>query len=166
MQAIEAARWAVAGALTLVLALAAASDIIKRKIPNWTVLAVIGLFAVWAVVQGGAGLLSAAEAAGVAIVVSVALYAFGIVGAGDSKLFAATALFAGMSHLGHLALLTVLSGGVIALGMFAARPIRGLTMLQMKGKGDWGRGVPYGVAIALGCVVVVWGGLFNVLPQL
>jgi hypothetical protein len=29
-------------------------------------------------------------------------------------------------------------------------------MLRLKGKGDFGRGVPYGVAIAAGAILVVW----------
>ena len=32
-------------------------------------------------------------------------------------------------------------------------------MLAMGGKGDWGRGVPYGVAIAIGAAVVMWGSI-------
>jgi hypothetical protein len=32
-------------------------------------------------------------------------------------------------------------------------------MLSMGGKGDWGRGVPYGVAIAIGALVVMWGSI-------
>jgi hypothetical protein len=36
-------------------------------------------------------------------------------------------------------------------------------MFTMRGKGDWGRGVPYGVAIAAGAVMVTWAGLMGVL---
>jgi hypothetical protein len=32
-------------------------------------------------------------------------------------------------------------------------------MLAMGGKGDWGRGVPYGVAIAAGAAIVLWGAI-------
>jgi prepilin peptidase CpaA len=153
----EIGRLAVAVAYTVVLAVAAVSDVRERKIPNWTVLAVIGLFAVWAFLRGGQGAVSAIEAAGIAFVVSVGLYVFKIMGAGDSKLFTAVALFAGMGYLPLLIVATTLTGGVIAGVSLASRPRRAMVMLQMGGKGDWGRGVPYGVAIALGGAVIVWG---------
>jgi hypothetical protein len=34
-----------------------------------------------------------------------------------------------------------------------------MVMLTMGGKGDWGRGIPYGVAIAIGAAVVMWGSI-------
>jgi prepilin peptidase CpaA len=120
------------------------------------VLALIGLFAVWAVARGGAGLGSALEAAGIALAASVAFYALNIMGAGDSKLFTAVALFAGMGYLLLLAVATALAGGVIALISLASRPQRALVIFSLRGKGDWGRGVPYGVAIAVGGAVVMW----------
>jgi hypothetical protein len=32
-----------------------------------------------------------------------------------------------------------------------------MVMFSMRGKGDWGRGIPYGVAIAAGGAVILWG---------
>jgi prepilin peptidase CpaA len=155
---------AAAGLVSLVLVVAAVSDIRYRRIPNWTVLAVIGLFAAWAVATGGVGVLSALEAAGLALVVSIVLYTLKIMGAGDSKLFTAVALFAGMGYLPLLVVATTLAGGAVALVSLASRPRRAMAMFTLRGKGDWGRGVPYGVAIAVGGAVIMWGPIAGVAP--
>jgi prepilin peptidase CpaA len=160
MALTELARWAVALALTAVLAWAAVSDIRDRKIPNWTVLATLGLFVPWAFVSRDPWLLALA-AAFIALAVSFALYAFGAVGAGDSKLFAAVALYAGLGHLAQLTFITVFAGGAIAAVSLASRPRRAMVMLAMRGKGDFGRGVPYGVAIAIGAAWVVWSAVLG-----
>lgn len=156
MSFAQAAHYVIAGLLTLVLGWAAATDIKSRRISNWSVICVIALFAAWVAVDGGRGLLSGLEACGVALVVSAALYAFGVVGAGDSKLFAATALFAGLGFLPLMTVVCTLTGGAIAAVSLVTRPRRALAMFVLRGRGDWGRGVPYGVAIAAGALFVVW----------
>ncbi|HEY7901183.1 MAG TPA: prepilin peptidase [Caulobacteraceae bacterium] len=156
MTTTEIVRWAVAGLLTAVLIWAAATDVRVRKIPNWTVLAVLGLFVVWALVHPLNWDLWALAAGVIGFAVTFGLYSAGLLGAGDSKMFAAVALFAGLGHLALLALATALVGGVIAAVSLVARPTRALVMLRLKGKGDFGRGVPYGVAIAAGAILVVW----------
>ena len=150
-----------AAAASVILAWAAVSDVRKRIIPNVSVLALLGVFLAWAVLVLGFGqpLLSALLAAVVAFGVTFALYAFKVIGAGDSKLFAAAALFCGLGYLPLFALATVLAGGVIAVVSLVARPNRTMAMLAMGGKGDWGRGIPYGVAIAIGAAVVMWGSI-------
>src|SRR5579864_385126 len=159
-------RLAVASACSVVLVIAAVSDIRRRRIPNWTVLAVIGLFVVLAVAQQGQGVISALEAAAVAFAITVALYAFRIIGAGDSKLFTAVAFFAGLGYLPHLVVATTLAGGVVALVSLAARPQRALAMFTMRGKGDWGPGIPYGVAIAIGGAVIMWAPIMGLVQPL
>jgi len=146
-------------AITLTLVWAAFSDIKARIIPNRAVLALLVLFVAWTGVSLGQSLFSALAAAGIAFAVTVALYLFKIVGAGDSKLFTAVALFVGLGYLPFFALATVLAGGVIALISLVCRPQRAAVMLTLGGKGDWGRGVPYGVAIAVGGFVVIWAAL-------
>jgi hypothetical protein len=48
------------------------------------------------------------------------------------------------------------------------RPTRALTLINMKGKGDFGPGIPYGVAIAAAAAGLVWAGLLHlaILPTL
>jgi prepilin peptidase CpaA len=157
MPTAEIGRLVVAVALSGVLIWASVSDVRDRKIPNASVAAVLALFAVSAVLSGGAGLTSALGAGAIAFAVGFGLFWFDIVGAGDAKLFAAAALFAGLGNLMIFALATALAGGLIAVGSVLTRPRRALVMLQLRGKGDFGRGIPYGVAIAIGAAVVVWG---------
>jgi prepilin peptidase CpaA len=161
--ASEIVRFAVAAVASGVLAWAGLSDVRVRRIPNPAVLALIVLFIPWSFADGGATLISCFEAAGIALVASIVLYALKVVGAGDSKLFTVCALFAGMGYLPYLALATSLVGGAVALVSFGLRPQRALVMFTMRGKGDWGRGVPYGVAIAAGAVMVTWAGLTGLL---
>jgi prepilin peptidase CpaA len=161
----DAAHLAVAAALTALLLWAAASDVSARRIPNASVLAVLALYPVWAVLGPGAEVISALEAAAIGFAVGFGLYYFNVMGAGDVKLFAAAALFIGLGHLAVYALATVLSGGAIALASLAARPRRAAVMFALRGKGDFGRGIPYGVAIAFGAALVVWGALFDTLPS-
>lgn len=157
----EILQYAAAVALTGVLVWAAVSDAIWRRIPNSCVLTVVGLYVVWAALAGGAGVVAALLVAALVFAMGFALFAFNIWGGGDAKLLAAVALFAGLAHVGTLILVTVLAGGVMAVVSLASRPRRALAIWSLRGQGDWGRGIPYGIAIALGAAVVVWGQLFG-----
>jgi prepilin peptidase CpaA len=157
-------RYLIAALLSGVLVWAAVSDVRDRRIPNKAVLGVLGLFVLWAAANGGVGLASAVVAGAIAFAVGYGLYVFKVVGAGDAKLFAALALFAGLSHLPLFALATVWTGGLMAIVSLAASPRRALTIFVMRGQGDHGRGIPYGVAIGVGAGVVLWGYLCGVLP--
>ena len=161
MPLIDLGRWLVAAALTALLIWAAVSDIQVRKIPNRIVLAILALAVPWMAMSSPAWVLWALVAAVIALVASFILYSLGMVGAGDSKLFAAVALFVGLQNLWLLAVGTALVGGLIAAVSLASRPRRALVMFTMKGKGDFGRGIPYGVAIAIGAGAVVWGVLLK-----
>jgi len=156
-------RFAIGAIATVLLTWAAISDVRARRIPNLCVLALIVLFVPWALLGDLSDALSAAEAAGIVLVVTVILYMLKILGAGDSKLLTACALYAGMGYLPFLALATVLAGGVIALVSLATRPQRALAMFTLRGKGDYGRGVPYGVAVAVGATLAIWGSLTGML---
>jgi Flp pilus assembly protein protease CpaA len=69
-----------------------------------------------------------------------------------------------LEHLSAFALATVLTGGAMAVVSLASRPTRALVMFNLRGKGDFGRGIPYGVAIGVGGIVVLWGYLVGLLP--
>jgi prepilin peptidase CpaA len=152
----------IAAAVTVVLAWAAVSDVRDRRIPNRAVLIILALFLPWAVVHPLSSDLWALAAGAIGLAVTYGLYAAGVLGAGDSKLFAAAALFAGMSGLLLLALATALAGGLVAATSLVLRPRRALAMFSLRGKGDFGRGVPYGVAIAAAAVGVVWSVLLHI----
>jgi prepilin peptidase CpaA len=160
----EVWRYGVFLILTALLTWAAVSDAMARRIPNASVVAILALFVLWVGLERGQGLGSQLAAAAIAFVVGYGLYAFKIVGAGDAKLFASTALFVGLDHLAAFALATAWTGGLMAVASFASRPRRALVMLNLRGKGDFGRGIPYGVAIGVGAIIVIWGYLVGWLP--
>ena len=163
MSLIEIVRPGVAAVATVILAWAAISDVRSRRIPNWCVAALLGLSVPWALTGDWPSVLSGLEAAAIGLAVTFALYAFRILGAGDSKLFAACALFAGMGFLPHLVVATSLVGGLVALVSIVGRPYRAMTIVTMRGKGDFGRGIPYGVAVAAAAAIVIWAPLVGVL---
>jgi prepilin peptidase CpaA len=153
--AAEMLRWLVLFLLSILLVIVSISDIRNRRIPNWTVLAIGALFLPWIFLGPHISILSSLEAAGIVLVSSIGLYAFRIIGAGDSKLLTATALFVGLSQLPQFLVLVALAGGVIAAISLVARPTRAMVMLHMRGKGDFGRGIPYGVAIAIATLCIM-----------
>jgi prepilin peptidase CpaA len=152
-------------AFVVLLGAAALSDLFRRKIPNWAVLALVGLYVVAAftgVAPTGPWL--ALGAAVIAFPITYGLYHFGIKGAGDAKLFTAAALFAGLTWLLQFALITALLGGVLAIGYLALRPRRAMRGLTTAGRAEGaGLGVPYGVPIAFAAVAVAMlSGFLNV----
>jgi len=162
MTIVEIGRLMVAAMLTGVLAWASLTDIKERKIRNSAVLAVLALFIPWAFLIGsGHEVLLAVGAGLLALVLGFAIFSAGWMGAGDAKLFAATALFAGWRHFFDLTILITIAGGLIALFSLISRPKQALAMVANGGKGDAGRGIPYGVAIAVGSAILMWSALLH-----
>ncbi|WP_374575604.1 prepilin peptidase [Phenylobacterium sp.] len=160
----EAAQVVTAALLTGVLGWAALSDVRTRRIPNLAVILVLALFPLWAIAGGAVSLPGALGAGALAFAVGFGLYAFGVVGAGDAKLFAAVALFAGITHLGAFALATVLVGGVMAVVSLIMRPRWTLMALLSGARLSSEQGIPYGVAISLGGAGAVWALSLNLPP--
>ncbi len=165
MWSADSAHMVLAALLSGVLICVAVSDIVARRIPNAAVAVVVALFALWALADRGASLGSGLAAAGIGFAVGFLLYLLGVMGAGDVKLFAAVALFTGLGYLHLFALATVLAGGAMAVVTLAASPRRALVMFTLKGRGDYGRGIPDGVAIAVGGLIAIWGALTGALPM-
>jgi prepilin peptidase CpaA len=137
------------------LVIAAGYDFLRRRIPNWTVLGLLLVFALAAVMGLTPTLWTSSLAAfALALVGSSALYLLGWIGAGDSKLFAAVALFAGLSNLLLLFIGTAIAGGVYALAVLFIRPKEVMRGMTAGGRTDGKlRGIPYGVAIAAGALL-------------
>jgi len=144
--------WGAAGIYCALLLTAALTDIIWRRIPNWIVIALLGLyFLTLALGVAPSTWSSALGAAAIVLVATYILFHLGVFGAGDAKLFSAVALFTGLGNLAEFALMTVLIGGLMALGVLVLYPKRVMRGLTAAGRAkNTGRGVPYGVAIALG----------------
>jgi prepilin peptidase CpaA len=92
-----------------------------------------------------------------ALLVGIGMFAAGWIGGGDAKLFAAAALWLGWPAVGPLLVWTGIAGGVLAVGLLAARKAP-VPVLVMRGPAWLGRllepkgDVPYGVAIAFGAL--------------
>ncbi len=99
---------------------AAVHDFLFYRIPNWVVLFIIVAFFIktLAMIFMGAPLQILVEPSitfAIALIVGFALYAFGVLGAGDAKLLAACSLWmAEINSLQFIALVS-LSGGLLAL---------------------------------------------------
>ena len=152
----------VAALLTLVAATAiagAAYDLTTFIIPNWISLGLLALFPVLAFAVGlslsDAGIHFAIGA--VALALGIVLFAFGIIGGGDAKLFAALALYMGVQSIGPYVFAVALAGGVLATVLVL---LRWLPVSVLLSRLPWmhklstpGVGVPYGVAIAAGALI-------------
>jgi prepilin peptidase CpaA len=143
------------------LALAAGWDLTSFTIPNFISLALIAAFALFAALvhmtPGAIGMHAAAG--GVGLVAGFALFAFGVIGGGDAKLFAATALWFGFAHMLDFLLAASLFGGGLALAILSLRSLPLPAMLSGQGwlvrLHDAKSGIPYGVALAAGALVVL-----------
>lgn len=144
----------------LLMAFAAASDLITMTIPNRVSLALIAIFFVVAFAAG----LSPAEigwhclSGAMVLVVTFGLFALGVIGGGDAKLAASTALWMGFSHLLDYVLISALLGGGLTLLMLTLRnyPWPGLVA-----RFPWiarlyrlDKGVPYGIALGFAGLAV------------
>jgi prepilin peptidase CpaA len=142
------------------MAFAASSDLLTMTIANRVSLALIGGFALLAVLSGlsGADVLSHIGAAAAVLAVAFTCFACGWIGGGDAKLAAATALWLGFSHLFDYLVYASLLGGALTLLIVQ---FRNLPMPRLLIGREWaerlhrqGGGVPYGIALAAAALVV------------
>lgn len=146
-------------AFPFLMAYAAMSDLLTMTIPNRVSAALVGAFAVLAV-TGGLGWAEIAEHAVVFLLVlaiGFALFSAGVIGGGDAKLAAATALWLGYGPLLEYVFNAAMFGGALALGILAMRrhPLPGFAAawpfaLHLH---DRSVGMPYGVALAASALV-------------
>lgn len=160
--------------LTLIIGvLAGLSDVKSMTIPNSYSVFVIALFFVCYLslyLSGQNGVFGSLQShlmsAGVTFLVTVALFMFRVLGAGDSKFGTACALWIGIGHLPiYLFFMTLFGGllGVVALYIKRNKPFKspaeGSWVAQVQGGADK---VPYGVAITFGMLIAfVYSGYFS-----
>ena len=143
------------------MAYAAASDLLTMLIPNRISLALVLGFAVLA----ASGLMTLGDiglhvgAAALVLATTFTLFALNIIGGGDAKLAAATALWLGFDGLIDYLLAASVLGGVLTLALLAARshplpnPLARLPFaLHLH---DRKTGVPYGIALAAAALLVL-----------
>ena len=136
-----------------VFAAAAVVDGRSRRIPNPLPagLALLGILRIAVGLASGAGVAAAAldlAAATAVFVVGAVAFRFRLLGGGDVKLIAAAALWLGAAALGPFLLATALAGGALAVGFLLARHAR---------REGLAAGLPYGIAIAAGGILVSAG---------
>ena len=99
-----------------VLAVATATDLRSRRIPNWLVLPFLGAgIVVSTCLHGWHGLGQSLGGVALATVAFGALFCMGGMGAGDVKLMAAIGAWLGVAQIVTAMVLTGLAGGLIAL---------------------------------------------------
>lgn len=137
------------------MAYSAFSDLLTMTIPNLVSLAlVLGFCALAGCVGLGwhSVLVDHLSCAACVLALTFALFAFGWIGGGDAKLAAATSLWVGWEHVADYGVVASMLGGLLTLGILAARrqPLPGALAGQA-----WiarlrtpGGGVPYGIALA------------------
>ena len=156
------------GLLVALLAVACASDLRTRRIPNVLVgcTAVAGL--VTALVTKGfvTGLIHAGAGLGTGLAIWFPFYALRLLGAGDVKLFAAAATFLGARAAIEGSLYTALYGGVLALAFMivdsgwswtflrVGQAVHQPTLLHEGAVSK--RRMPYAFAIAAGVLSALW----------
>lgn len=148
----------VAGFAGLV-AWAAFSDFTRFLIPNRICAAIVALYPAYVITSAGpVDWQGAALLAGATFAVGTALFALRLVGGGDVKLLTAVILWAGPALFWPFIIVTVLTGGVLALSAavthrywrtLAVRVIGRATGIE-EGALPEALSVPYGVAIAAG----------------
>jgi prepilin peptidase CpaA len=138
------------------MAFAAANDLFTMKIPNRISLALIGAFVAIAVLTR-----MPLEAFGIHVAIALGVLAatfvlfwMNMLGGGDAKLMAAGALWMGPDHIIEFLAYVTAFGGVLAIAMLAYRSFLPANAFPLPG---WarrlhktGEGIPYGIAIAAG----------------
>ena len=141
---------------------AAVSDILTFMIPNRVCLTVALLYPAYVVSAGQPvpWLLALAIASGI-LAAGFVLYSLGACGAGDAKLFAAAALWAGPGLVLPFTIMTTLAGGVVAIFLYLQHRLARAPALRMALQTDVDPDfkrqlMPYGAAIAVGGLYVAF----------
>ncbi len=149
------------------MAAAAVEDVRRLVIPNPLVVALCALWPLRLATAGDASLTTGLEAMAGAAAVFLAgamIFARGLIGGGDVKLFSAAALWTGAGRLASLLVVTGLLGGVLAI--LCLTPLGARVGARRRAAPDpaetiagvgSGTPIPYGVAIAAAALIVTIG---------
>jgi prepilin peptidase CpaA len=160
MNLAEAAVPWLAVVFAALLTLAALEDLWRLKISNWICAAIIVAAFVAAGLAGPSVQLWQNVAVFAALLaVGTMMFAYGKMGGGDVKLFAATGLWFDLAGAGRMIIAVALAGGVVAIVVLILRTItwsqasrERIAILRPKG------GIPYGMAIAGGALAALATG--------
>jgi prepilin peptidase CpaA len=145
----------------LCMAFAAVSDLMSMTISNRVSIILIAAFAVAAPFTGMDWSTYALHfAAGLIVLLGTfGLFAAGGMGGGDAKLLSATALYMGLNiHLVEYLIASAVVGGVLTLAIVVLRHSPLSTVaggnVYLRNLADPKKGVPYGIALAIGGLVI------------
>ena len=143
-------------ALPVLLAAAAGWDVASFTIPNFLQAALLACFVAFALAAGlGVSTIASHLLAGlIGLAIGIGLFARGLVGGGDAKLFAVVLLWLGFSDLVPYALFASLFGGALTLSFLFLRHLPLPAPFARQGwilrLHDEKAGIPYGVALVAG----------------
>jgi prepilin peptidase CpaA len=150
------ANWVAIAALVVTGSYAVWSDVRSRRLPNLLCLLVGLLGLAHSLFFGGLGMAGSGLAHGAAaLVVGALLFGFGIVGGGDAKYYAASAIWYPIDQAASLLFYVSVTGLILFAAWFAMRRLRGIKILK-SATSDSDK-FPYGVAIAIGSLAVTIG---------
>ena len=132
-------------------------DIRSRTIPNAVIVALSILYVLYCV-AGFASWTDGALGALLMFLPTFALFHFGFMGGGDTKLMTAIALWMGAKGVLAFCLITSIAGGILAL-VFLIKKRRQEAALQgtdQEASETPAIVLPYGVAIAAGGLAMIW----------
>lgn len=141
---------------------AAISDILRFRIPNRITMALVLFYPAYVLsADHPVDWLPAIGVAAACLVVGFLLYSVKACGAGDAKMFAAVALWAGPTLILPFGLYTTLAGGVMVLFMWfqhrlARAPSATMALHTTADSGFVKQPMPYGAAIAVGGLYVAF----------
>lgn len=132
---------------------AASTDVKRLEIDNWVSVAIAALFVVYGVMEPGVNWVAHVVVMLVMFVMGFVLNRTGVMGGGDVKLLTALSLWAGLSGLPTMLMVTSLAGAVVALATLSMRHITFTAptgYAWIDGARDGKPHVAYGIAIAVG----------------
>jgi len=140
--------------------LAGVSDLFTMTIPNRISVLLAIAFVVLVPVAGMdfQEIMMHCAAGGIVLAIGFALFAFGWIGGGDAKLAAIAALWLGSQHALEFVGISAVFGGALTLLILSFRraPIPAMIMRQpwVARLHEEGHGVPYGIALAAGAMLI------------
>ncbi len=155
--------------LTILMCLVLYFDATRYIIPNWLVGILLLLYPVAVLLAPQAVVWqNALIAASSMFAIGFLLFHFRIMGGGDVKLLAVCCLWTGTTAIVEFMVITAFLGGMLAILLIMGRPI--IEFYAKKWHIDIpkicksGAPLPYGIAISVAFVIILWKGKLPALP--
>ncbi len=141
-------------------AIAAYKDILTYTIPNWISLLLLCVFPLFSLASSMSLTVFGLHffVGGVALVITMGLYALKVIGGGDAKLFSALALWFGWNDIGMFVFYLAIIGLILVVFLVA---LRNIPALSKESRPEWVRKlfgkknpVPYGIALSITSYII------------